>query len=237
MRDCAKPGNRFGCAGEWGGMGNDAVSLAICGPGGVFGQEAARARPGVMSQALEHRLAAAMAAGQRGDRLAYDHLLHGCVVVIAAVARRQGVPAALVDDVVQESLLTLHQIRHSWDPARAFLPWLRAIAARRAVDCLRRHGRQGGREVHDPILYEAAEDPGEDAAQSVARADDGARLVAAIATLPEGQREAVEQLVIADLSLREAAAATGRSEGALKVNLHRAIKGLRGRMLGGGADG
>jgi len=191
----------------------------------------------MMSDTLEMRLADAMRAAQGGDKVAYGRLLRDCTQPIAAVARRQGVRDALVDDVVQETLLTIHQIRHTWDPSRPFLPWLRAIAARRAIDGLRKQGRHGAREVFDPISYEAAPEEGPGAAEAVDRADDSQRLGAAIATLPDGQREAVEQLVIADRSLKEAAGLTGKTEGALKVNLHRAIKSLRGRMAGATMDG
>ncbi len=186
----------------------------------------------VSSATLEPVLAALMAAAQRGDRAAYGQLLRDCAPWIMAVARRQGVSAGQLEDVVQETLLTVHRVRHSWDPARPFLPWLSAIAARRAIDLLRRHGRQGAREVHEPVLYEAAADEAEAASETLERADAASRLARAVAGLPEGQREAVRLLVMADRSLKEAAAESGRSEGALKVNLHRAIRSLRERMLG-----
>jgi DNA-directed RNA polymerase specialized sigma24 family protein len=54
----------------------------------------------------------------------------------------------------------------------------------------------------------------------------------AIDTLPPGQREAIEQLGLKERSLAEAAESTGRKTGALKVNLHRALKTLRDRMNG-----
>jgi RNA polymerase sigma-70 factor (ECF subfamily) len=54
------------------------------------------------------------------------------------------------------------------------------------------------------------------------------RVHAAMATLPERQREAVEILVLQDQSLADAAIVTRRSKGALKVNLHRGLKALRG---------
>jgi DNA-directed RNA polymerase specialized sigma24 family protein len=53
-----------------------------------------------------------------------------------------------------------------------------------------------------------------------------------LASLPERQREAVRLLVLEEQSLSEAAVATLRSKGALKVNLHRALKTLRGRFSG-----
>jgi RNA polymerase sigma-70 factor (ECF subfamily) len=50
--------------------------------------------------------------------------------------------------------------------------------------------------------------------------------------LPPGQREAVEQLGLRERSLSETAELTGRNTGALKVNLHRALKALRERFHG-----
>mgnify|MGYP006267032111 CR=1 FL=1 len=53
---------------------------------------------------------------------------------------------------------------------------------------------------------------------------------AALASLPERQREAVRHLVLQEQSLAEAAALTSRSKGSLKVNLHRALKSLRRKI-------
>ena len=66
-----------------------------------------------------------MAAAQTGDQAAYEALLRDCVGVIETVARRQGVPADRIDDVVQEALLTVHRARQTYDPARSFTAWLR----------------------------------------------------------------------------------------------------------------
>jgi RNA polymerase sigma-70 factor (ECF subfamily) len=183
------------------------------------------------SQHADRRRAALMAAAQAGDRAAYERVLAESVGMIRAVARARGVPMAQLDDVVQETLLTVHRVRHTYDPARSYQAWLAAIAARRAIDTLRRHGRRELREVHDQGLLEIQAD-GADAAAGSERAQQAERLRRAIAELPPGQREAVEQLGLAERSLAEAAAHTGRSTGALKVNLHRALKALRGRLKG-----
>jgi DNA-directed RNA polymerase specialized sigma24 family protein len=53
-----------------------------------------------------------------------------------------------------------------------------------------------------------------------------------LATLPAGQREAVQHIALSGLTVSEAALATGRTQGALKVNLHRALKTLRAHMIG-----
>lgn len=181
-----------------------------------------------------HR-AAAMAAAQGGDARAYRILLRGCVPVIAATARAQGVPASAVDDVVQETLLTLHRARATYDPARPFLPLRRALARRRSIDHLRRSARRAP-EVHVPTASEHVADPAPLPCEQLARGDRRADLVPAIEALPGAQRFAVEQLVVRELSLAEAAAGTGRSKVSLKVNLHRALMTLR-RLLSDGGDG
>jgi RNA polymerase sigma-70 factor (ECF subfamily) len=187
-----------------------------------------------MTDEQDRRLAVLMAAAQAGDRASYQAVLRACVPVAAAAARRQGHAPDTVDDVVQEVLLTVHRALATYDPARPFGPWLQSIASRRAVDAWRRHGRSGGREVHDPDAYleyaDAAPDAGEQAGASL-RSD---ALREAVARLPQGQREAIELIGLGEQSLDEAARATGRTKGALKVNFHRAIKALRTLMAESG---
>ncbi|HEY9131780.1 MAG TPA: sigma-70 family RNA polymerase sigma factor [Dyella sp.] len=173
-----------------------------------------------------------MAAAQDGDRRAYERVLADSVGLIRAVARRQGVAVDALDDVVQETLLTVHRVRHTYDPARPYDAWLAAIATRRAIDYLRSHGRHDAREIHDPLAVELHPDA-DDAAGETERAQEAARLRRAVAELPPGQREAIEQLGLQEHSLAEAAERTGRNTGALKVNLHRALKTLRQRLHGG----
>jgi RNA polymerase sigma factor (sigma-70 family) len=180
------------------------------------------------------RRSAEMAAAQAGDRVAYEALLRDCVPLIKAVALRRGVTGDYVEDVVQDVLLTVHRARQTYDPNRSFTAWLRTIANRRAVDLLRRVGRQHAREVHAPLDFESFAD--ERAGPADAGAAAGGLVNEALAHLPERQREAVRLLVLEEQSLSEAAVATRRSKGALKVNLHRALKALRGRFGGEGGS-
>lgn len=188
---------------------------------------------GGAAMALEERLAAAMRAAQGGDAEAYRALLRACLPVARAAVRAQGLRGEAVEDAVQDTLVTLHRVRASYDPARPFLPWLRAIAQRRAIDALRRAGRRP-REVHDPAAYEAEPDARPEPGEGLEARERAADLARAVAALPAGQRQAVEELALRERSLEEAAALTGRSKGALKVNLHRAIKALRASLAGPG---
>lgn len=180
------------------------------------------------------RWSAWMADAQAGDGAAYQALLRDCLPVIKSVVRRSGVPADRVDDAVQDVLLTIHRARQTYDPHRSFTAWMTVIAERRAIDLLRRIRRQNLREVHAPLEFESHADQTADPTRGIAHAEASGGVARALESLPARQREAVQHLVLEERSLADAAAITRRSKVSLKVNLHRALKALRGRMEGGG---
>ena len=174
-----------------------------------------------------------MAIAQDGDRAAYEKLLRDVVPFVRAIAAGHH-RGDRIEDVVQDVLLTVHRVRHTYDPARPFEAWLATIARRRSIDALRRRGRIAAIETKDDIAYETFADPGANKDTELTVRASG--LGAAIAALPEGQREAIELLKVRDLSLREASQVSGKSIAALKVNVHRAIKSLRERLRGERGD-
>jgi len=179
---------------------------------------------------VDRRRSAFMAAAQAGDGAAYQALLRECIPVVKSVARGRGVAADRIDDVVQDVLLTIHRARHTYDPSRSFTAWLCVIADRRAIDLLRRTRRQDVREVHAPLAFESHVDQAADPALGITHVDATGTVARALASLPMRQREAVQHLVLEERSLADAAALTRRTKGSLKVNLHRALKALRGKM-------
>jgi len=77
----------------------------------------------------------------------------------------------------------------------------------------------------------------EEISQLAARAPEnrkGDDLQALLAPLPESQREVIEMLKVAGMSLEEVARATSSSVGAVKQKVHRAYEKLRERMSGKG---
>ena len=95
----------------------------------------------------EASLAQLMAMAQRGDKQAYGVLLTECQRWLRSYLGRRIAPNHL-DDLVQDTLMALHQKLATYDPARAFLPWLAAIARYRWVDHLRRVYRADETELH-----------------------------------------------------------------------------------------
>jgi RNA polymerase sigma-70 factor, ECF subfamily len=171
-----------------------------------------------------------MAAAQAGDRRAYERLLRETVPFIRSVIAHQHRRPDRLEEVVQEVLLAVHRVRHTYDPSRPFRHWLAMIARRRSIDALRRRGRTEANEVSDELAYETFADPAANRELEVSAATEG--LGEAIAGLSPPQREAIELLKLREMSLKEASRASGRSVAALKVNVHRAIKALRQRLQG-----
>jgi RNA polymerase sigma-70 factor (ECF subfamily) len=79
-----------------------------------------------------------MARAQSGDRQAYRRLLDEITPYLRSLAVKSHRDPRDIEDTVQDVLLSVHSIRHTYDPARPFGPWLVAIAHRRIVDRLRR---------------------------------------------------------------------------------------------------
>ena len=182
----------------------------------------------------DRQRAAWMAAAQVGDRVAYERLLHDCIPFIKQVARGQGVRFDFLDDVVQETLLTVHQARHTYDPNRSFTAWLMTIARRRAIDGLRRAARTRTREIHEPLAYVNHSDSSGHPEETIFQNDETKVLNFALGKLSAGQREAVEHLALQSRSLAQTATVTGRSTGSLRLDWHRALRTLRAQF--GGKD-
>jgi len=166
-------------------------------------------------RADEPTLARLMGQAQAGDKQAYAALLGECQRWLRRYFGRRVAPGQL-DDLVQETLLALHQKLATWDAARAFLPWLAAIARYRWVDHLRRIYRADEAELADELA-------GMDEEPAIAARISLERL---FAQLPDAQVKAIELVKIEGLSVSEASRACGQSESLIKVNIHRGLKKL-----------
>jgi RNA polymerase sigma factor (sigma-70 family) len=172
---------------------------------------------------------ALMARAQAGDQAAYRQLLTEITPYVRSIAARYHRAREDVEDAVQDILLSVHVIRHTYDPGRPFGPWLATIADRRALDRLRKRLRGAGRETALGPEHETfAAAP----ANSEAAGLEAEELARALERLPPGQRQALELLKLKELSLKEASAATGLSITALKVATHRGLKSLKLIMQG-----
>ena len=77
-----------------------------------------------------------MARAQDGDEVAYRRLLEDATPYLRSLAARHRALAGETEDVVQDILLTLHAVRHTYDPGRPFGPgWSRSRGGASSTGC------------------------------------------------------------------------------------------------------
>lgn len=175
----------------------------------------------------EERLRQCLLRGLAGDGAAYGEFLKDLSGRLRAYFRRRlsGLPDE-VEDLVQETLLAIHNQRHTYDAGLPLTAWVHAIAKYKLVDLLR---RRAGREV----LTDPLDDVPEILTESDTEATDARRdLFALLERLPERQRLPIVRTKLEGLSVAEAARATGMSESAVKVGVHRGLKALAALIRG-----
>jgi RNA polymerase sigma-70 factor, ECF subfamily len=168
--------------------------------------------------------------GQTGDASAYNTCLQGLAGYLRSYFRKklQRIPDE-IEDLVQETLIAIHNQRHTYDPGQPFTAWAYAIARYKLIDRYRQFTRHDG---HNDTLDDFhAETIGQEDNAHEARRDIGKLLD----TLPEKQRAPIQLVKLEGLSIIEASARTGQSESAVKVNIHRGLKALAARIQGDGA--
>lgn len=173
----------------------------------------------------EARWSALMAAAQSGDETAYRQLLKELAEVIRHFLLSRFGHSEFVDDCVQETLISIHQARHTWDPARPFRAWLFAIVRNKSIDMFRQRRTRARALEHYQRDQEILAQAGSEG--RVQYEISSGRL---LESLPEPQREALVLTKFIGYSGAEAAQRLGISEGAVKLRVHRAVRSLR-RML------
>ena len=175
---------------------------------------------------VEDRLRGLLVLGMGGDATAYREFLRQLTVHLRGFLRRrlQRIPDE-VEDLVQETLLAIHNQRHTYDPGQPLTAWVHAIAKYKLIDCLR---RRAGR---DDLTDELDEERDVFAAADHEAADARRDLAKLLAGLPEKQRDAIVCMKLEGLSVVETAERTGMSESAVKVYVHRGLKALS-KMIG-----
>lgn len=165
----------------------------------------------------------------------------------ASLVRRVGPPmfryvtryvgrASLAEEILQSTLLRLHQRQHEFDADRRLQPWLYRIATNQAVDAIRRERKHDGPRFNDlnadatpsarswvDLLASSEPSPLERAGQR-----EEARWVRqAVASLPDKQREVIQLIFLEGHSYREAADSLGVTLGTIKSRVHNALNTLR----------
>lgn len=176
----------------------------------------------------EERLRDLLVRGLAGDGAAYHAFLRDLGAHLRAFVRKRLVRHPDdVEDIVQESLLAVHNRRHTYDAGQPLTPWLHAIARYKLVDQLRRNGEASlGSDALDDAaeLLHAIDDRAAEARRDIAKLLEG---------LPERQRLPIVHMKLEGRSVLETARLTGMSQSAVKVGVHRGLKALAAKLRQG----
>lgn len=157
-----------------------------------------------------------MGMAQEGNSGAYHRLLGQISIWLQRYYSRR-IPSEQIDDLVQETLVAVHQRRHTYEMDRPFRAWLAGIARHKAIDRLRSNGRDRSEPIGD---YEpAVADHSSEVGSRIAISD-------LLARLKPAQARVIRLVKLDGFTIDEAAVATGQSVPLVKVNIHRGISRL-----------
>ncbi|WP_206040809.1 MULTISPECIES: sigma-70 family RNA polymerase sigma factor [Roseobacter] len=156
------------------------------------------------------------------DRRAFAEVFEHFAPRVKGFLMRTGTDASLAEECTQDVMASLWHKAHQFDPARASVAtWIFTIARNRKIDLLRRQRRP---EPEDLTWGPEAEPDQEDVLNLQQETE---LLGAALAKLPEPQRELIEKAYFGDLTHSEIAAETGLPLGTIKSRIRLALDRLR----------
>ena len=166
---------------------------------------------------------------QRADPEAPRALIVALSPALLRFFRSQIAIREQADDLLRETWMRIHRVRHTYRPGEPALPWVYAIARRVGIDGYRRTRRISS---HESAMEVVPEKPAPVEARNTLPAFD-----TLVAALPEAQREVVTLMKVGGLSLEEVARATSCTVGAVKQKAHRAYERLRKLLETQAAEG
>lgn len=162
-----------------------------------------------------------MRLAQEGDNIIYERLLEEITPMLRGFFRKFAYSSKVdVDELVQETLIAIHQAGHTYNSERSFKNWFFAIANYKLKDCLRSIYRKRKLMEIDfaDVQHALSEDPVMD--------NDDMSLEEMLHVLSPKQQKIVYSLKIKGNSLQETANELDMSVAAVKVAAHRAYKTL-----------
>jgi RNA polymerase sigma-70 factor (ECF subfamily) len=159
------------------------------------------------------------------DETAFAALFDHFAPRVKGFLLRAGASETVAEDCAQDVMATVWHKAHQFDPARASVAtWIFTIARNRRIDTIRRARRP------EPEDLGWGPEPEPDQADAMVLQQESARLVDALAQLPEKQRSLIERAYYGELSHSEIAAETGLPLGTIKSRIRLALERLRHAM-------
>lgn len=174
---------------------------------------------------IEARLKELLLRGLAGREVDYHAFLKALSAHLRGFFRRrlQGLPDE-VEDLVQDTLLAVHNKRGTYRGDLPVTAWIHAIARYKLIDMFRSRS-----------ICEALNDPFDDELEMFAAPDEEAAnarhdLGKLLALLPDRQRLPIVHVKLQGMSVIDTAKLTGLSESAVKIGVHRGLIALAAKL-------
>ena len=177
-----------------------------------------------------------MSAYQAGDVRAFERLVARYEKPVWNFLRRFTRDGAAAEDLLQDVFLRVVKSAGEWKRTAKFSTWLFAIARNLCIDQSRRAVHRQASSLDGPLkagadstetLHDRIPAAQSGADQQLSDRQAGARIDAAIAGLPDDQREVFLMREVMDMSFAEIAAVVGASEPTVKSRMRYALGKLR----------
>jgi len=160
-----------------------------------------------------------------GDQRAYTEILQETARFLRPFLAKRLSFTNEPDDLLQEILLSIHRVRHTYDGNRPYKPWVYAIARFRLQDYLRTH--YADQLHHADDISELENYLHENVTESVISYES---ISGEIGKLPQRQATILQLMHQEGYTAKEVAEKLGMNESAVKVAAHRAYKVLRQKL-------
>jgi RNA polymerase sigma-70 factor (ECF subfamily) len=191
------------------------------------------------SPGAEESDAAVAGRATAGEHRAFTELMRRHKAAVYRIAWRHLGDADEAFDVVQDVFVKAWRSLDRYDPERPFSTWLFRITVNACRDRLRRRAVRsfffGAASLDEPHAAQVADDSASPEARTAER-ENLRRVVAALARVPAGAREAFLLCAVEGLSHREAAEALGVTIKAVETRVARARKQIADELGQHGDD-
>lgn len=159
------------------------------------------------------------------DQAAFVEVFRHFAPRVKAYLMKTGASEPLAEECMQEAMATVWKKANLFDPTRASAAtWIFTIARNRRIDMIRKQRRPEPEE----LSWGPEAEPDQEDVLSLQQ--ETSRLLEALRTLPEKQRELIEHAYFGDLSHSQIAAETGLPLGTIKSRIRLALEKLRQKL-------
>jgi len=159
-----------------------------------------------------------------GDQDSYKKFLMNTSKLLKNYFYTKVYDQTVIEDLAQETLISIHKAKHTYDPKLSISNWILSIAYRRYVDYVRKDIRIKKFEISTETFNLYASNVRYKTEENY---DNQERIKSILELMTEREKKIITLLKLENYSIKDAAKILNLSESAVKVAAHRAYKKIK----------